>query len=174
MALAVRTSRPEPNEYPEYHRRYVRFVPEGDVVLTLSTQIGPTLELIRSVSEARADEPYGPGKWNLKQVVGHLSDWERVFTYRALTLARRSASTLPDIDPEPLVANGGFESRTLDDLSSELESLREATVRMFAGLPDAAWLLGGVAAGAQVSVRALAFMIAGHERHHLHILQRVY
>lgn len=174
MIPNVRTVMPEPSEYLEYYGRYIRLVPEGDIVQTLVEQLPRTLEFLRSLGEARASEPYAPGKWTLKQVVGHLIDTERVFSYRALTFARGDTAELPGMDQDAFMVDGNFGERTLADLCEEFESLRRANVRLFAGVPERAWLRSGTASGANVSVRALAFIIAGHERHHLKILRAAF
>lgn len=171
MTQSARTLLPELNEYNEFYRRYVALVPEGDVVETLAEQAEPTLDFLRALGEARASEPYAAGKWTIKQVVGHLIDCERVFAYRALTFARGDAAELPGMDPDGFMVDGNFGTRTLSDLCDELEHLRRANVSMFAGLPEAVWLRFGIASGSSVSVRALAFILAGHERHHLKILR---
>ncbi len=172
MTPAVRTQMPDPSEYLEYSWRYITLVREGDIVRTLAEQLGPTLAYLRSLGEAETSEPYAPGKWTVKQVVGHLLDTERVFAYRALSFARGADAELPGMDQDAFMTDGNFAARTLADLCDELESLRRANVALFAGLPEAAWLRSGVASGANMSVRALAFIIAGHELHHLAILRK--
>lgn len=170
MILEVRTQPPEPSEYLEFYGRYVTLVPGGDVVRTLSEQLGPTLTFLGSVGEARASKPYAQDKWTVKQVIGHLLDVERVFAYRALSFARGDTTELPGMDQDAFMTDGNFAARTLTDLCEEFRYLRSANVKFFAGLPEVAWLRSGSASGAPVSVRALAFIIAGHERHHLRIL----
>ena len=171
MTQSVRTLPPEPGEYNDFNWRYISLVPAGDIVRTLGEQLGPTLEFFGSLGEGVASKPYAPGKWTVKQVAGHLSDTERVFAYRALTFARGDAAELPGMDQDAFMVDSNFDARTLDDLCAEFENLRLANVRMFAGLPETAWLRSGIASGSNVSVRALASMIAGHERHHLKILR---
>lgn len=171
MSQPAKAVLPERAEYNAFYGRYVALVPPGDVVRTLTEQIGPTLAFLRALGEARASEPYAPGKWTPKQVIGHLADCERVFAYRALTFARGDTSELPGMDPDVFMADGNFGARTLSDLCGELEHLRHASVSLFGGLPEAAWTRSGIASGASVSVRALAFILAGHERHHLKILR---
>jgi hypothetical protein len=171
MTVSARCVVPEPGEYLEYYGRYIALVSAGDIVQTLAEQLEPTLAFLRALPEAVAREPYAVGKWTVKGVAGHLIDTERVFAYRALTFARGDAADLPGMDQDAFMVDGNFGARALLDLCDEWENLRQANVRMFAGFPEAAWTRSGRASGSSVSVRALAFIIAGHERHHLKILR---
>jgi hypothetical protein len=148
----------------------VALVPAGDIVPILAEQIRHTLDFVRSL-EIDADQPYAPGKWNLKQVLGHLIDTERIFSYRALSIARGDTAALPGMDQDVFQANSGVSARSLEDLFMELTFLRQANVLMFEALSEEAWLRGGTASGFPVTVRALANMIVGHELHHLNILK---
>jgi DinB superfamily len=170
MTFKARSERLDPSEYNEYYGRYVMLVPVGDIVPILSEQIRHTLDFI-GMLEINADQPYAPGKWNLKQVLGHLIDTERIFSYRALSFARGDASALPGMEPDDFQSNSGANKRSLEDLFMELTFLRQANVLMFEALPEEAWLRRGMASGYPVTVRALAHMIAGHELHHVKILQ---
>ena len=170
MTFKARIEKPEPDEYNEYYRRYMALVPVGDIVPILSEQIRHTLDFFGGL-EIDADQPYAPGKWNLKQVFGHLIDTERIFSYRALSFARGDASALPGMEPDEFQNNSGANKRSLEDLFMELTFLRRANVLMFEALPEEAWLRRGTASGYPVTVRALAHMIAGHELHHLNILK---
>jgi hypothetical protein len=170
MTFQARLERPDPSEYNEYYARYVSLVPAGDIVPILAEQNRQTLDFIRLLV-INADQPYAPGKWNLKQVLGHLIDTERIFSYRALSFARGDASALPGMEPNDFQNNSGANNRSLEDLFMELTFLRQANVLMFEGLPEEAWLRRGTASGYLVTVRALAHMTAGHELHHVRILQ---
>lgn len=166
--------RPAPAEYAPYYSRYLAVVPEGEIVETLRSQIGETLALLSPLSEERARHRYAPGKWSVKEVVGHVADSERVFAYRALCFARADAAELPGFDEERYAANAPFDRRPLPEVLAELGAVRAATVTLLAGLPDAAWDRQGVANGNPVTVRALAWIIAGHERHHRALIRERY
>ena len=170
MTFKARLERPDPGEYNEYYGRYVALVPDGDIVQTLSDQLKITLDFIPTL-ELEADQPVAPGKWSLKQVLGHLIDSERVFSYRALSFARGDTSALPGMDPDTFQNHAEANSLSLENLFMEFTFLRQANVLMFEALPEVAWMRIGMASDAQVSVRALAHIIAGHELHHLNILR---
>jgi DinB family protein len=167
-------NKPDSTEYAPYFEKYVALVPEGEIVATLDTQIESALSLIRGLSEAQAEHRYAPGKWSVKEVVGHLIDAERIFAYRALRFARNDSTPLPGFDENSFVANAGFGSRSLADLANEFEYTRKSNVYLFRGLDGAASLRRGVSNNNEISVRALAYCIAGHELHHLEILRTRY
>lgn len=167
-------TRPAAGEFAEYYGRYIAHVPEGDVVTTLRDH-GRTLHTtLAAVPESHAGFRYAPGKWSIRDVVGHLIDAERIFTYRALRIARGDATPLASFDQEPYVAAARADERPLADLLDEMRAVREATVRLFAGLPAESWSRRGIASEQPVSVRALAFITAGHAIHHLDILRDKY
>lgn len=165
---------PGSDEYAPFYGDYVARVPDGDIVAVLEGQIGETLRMLGGITEAAADRAYAPGKWTIKEVVGHVVDSERVFGQRALRFARGDTTELPGFDQDPYVLAGGFAARSLRDLADELAAVRRATVLLFRGLPAEAWGRRGVASGHEVSVRALASIIAGHELHHRAILRERY
>lgn len=166
--------RPVAGEHAEYYGKYIALVPDGDVVATLERQIADTVALLRDFGEARAGHRYAPDKWSVRQVVGHLSDAERMFVYRATAFARGEQQPLPGFDENAYVAEGGFDARTLASVTEEFRSVRGATVTLLRGLDEAAWSHRGVANGNPISVRALAWIIAGHELHHGNILKERY
>jgi len=167
-------NRPDSTEYAPYFDKYVSLVPEGEIVATLGLQIESTLSLIRGLSESQGDLRYAPGKWSVKEVVGHLIDAERIFAYRALRFARHDATPLSGFDENSYVANAGFRSRSLADLAEEFEYTRKSNVYLFRHLDGDSWLLRGAANDNEISVRALAYNIAGHELHHVGILRSRY
>ena len=167
-------SRPDPSEYGAYYGRYINLVPEGPIVTVLRDQIAETLKLLRALPEARGNHRYAPGKWSIKEIVGHLTDGERVFAYRALRIGRGDETPLPGFEQDDYVKNGGFDSRRLGDLLDEMETVRRATVQLLAPLDEAAMLRRGTASGFPVSVRALAYILAGHELHHRNVLKERY
>ena len=166
--------KPTPDEHAPYYSRYVSLVPEGEIAETLSRQIDRTLELLGSIPEERAGESYEPGKWTVKELVGHMIDAERIFAYRALRIARGDRTPIEGFEQDDYVANGSFNASTLEALARELELVRRANVLMFEQLADEAWTRRGTASDAEVSVRAIAYIIAGHELHHVGVLESRY
>src|SRR5918992_2276600 len=167
-------ARPQDDEYIPYYGKYIALVPDGDLVDTLRTQIRETLSLLRAIPESRASYRYAPGKWSIKEVVGHLSDVERIMTYRALRIARADATPLPGFDENAYVPAANFEARSLASLAHELEQVRSATIAFLETLEPVAAARRGTANNAEISARALAYIIAGHERHHVAILRERY
>lgn len=166
--------RPAPGEYIEYFGRYISRVPTGDIAVLLRDQIGDTRALLSTVKPGDADKGYAPGKWTVKEVVGHLADTERIMAYRALRIARGDKTDLPGFDENEYVPNASFGDRDLASLVEEYASVRNATLTLFRGLPHEAWPRRGTASGNEISVRALASIIAGHELHHRELLETRY
>ena len=166
--------RPAPDEYAPFYAGYIARVPEDDVLAALESQIESTLALLRGVPEARGDYRYAAGKWSIRQVVGHLIDAERVFAYRALRFARSDATPLAGFAEDDYVREAPFDGCRLADLAQELEHLRRADLLLFRQLQAVAWERSGTASQNRVSVRALARIIVGHERHHLLTLRERY
>ena len=166
--------RPDATEYSPYFGRYIALVPDGDLLETLARQLDETAWLLRGVTERGGDFRYADGKWSIKEVVGHLADTERIFAYRALRFARGDGTPLPGFDENLFVANARFTERTLADLMAELRAVRAATIALFSGLAPDELERRGVANGQPMSVRAAAYNIAGHERHHVAILRERY
>jgi len=167
-------NKPDSPEYAPYFEKYISLVPEGEIVMTLGLQIESTLSLIRGLSAAQGDLRYAPGKWSVKEVIGHLIDAERIFAYRALRFARNDATPLPGFDENSFVADAGFGSRSLGDLAEEFEYTRKSNVCLFKNLDGDSSLRLGVASDNKLSVRAIAHIIAGHELHHVGILRSRY
>ncbi len=170
----VTISRPDASEYAPYYVKYVGKVPDGDLLATLERDGRDTVTLLRGIPEAKALTRYAPGKWSVKEVVGHICDAERIFSYRALRFARGDATPLKTFDQDAYVPAGRFDARPLAELATELERIRGATVALFSGLDAAALERKGVASEKEVSVRALAWIVAGHARHHVEILKERY
>ena len=166
--------RPARDEYAAWYQKYIERVPEDDIRSILRVQLADTLALLRPLSEQQSNFRYGPDKWTIKQVIGHLIDSERIFLYRAVRVARGDQTPLAGFDENIFVESGGFESRTLESLLRELEAARASTAAFFHNLPAEAWSRRGIANNNPVSVRALAYTIAGHELHHRAILQDRY
>lgn len=166
--------RPAADEYAPYYGRYIDRVPEGDFCETLERQLGETLGLLRSVADERATFRYAPGKWSVKEVVGHVIDTERIMSYRALRVGRGDPTPLPGFEQNDYVPTGDFDRRTLEDLAEELAAVRRATLLLFRQFDAAALARRGTASGNPVTTRALAYIIAGHERHHVAMLREKY
>ena len=171
METAVR---PAPDEYAPYYGRYVKLVPDGPIVETLRSQIGETLAILGALPEAKGDHRYEPDKWSVKEVLGHLIDGERIFSYRALRFARRDETPLPGFEQDDYVPAASFGRRTLRSLLDEFRAVREATVHLYQHFDEEALSRSGIASETRMSVRALAWVIAGHERHHLGVLRERY
>ncbi|MGQ0648692.1 MAG: DinB family protein [Gemmatimonadaceae bacterium] len=172
--LTLRSARPAPNEHAPYYGTYVSRVPDGDIVDTLAGQIGATLASLRAIPDSLGGKRYAEGKWSIREVIGHLADAERVFGYRAMRFARADQTELPGFDENAFVANASFDQRTLASLCDEYAAVRAATVQFYAGLTPEEWNRSGTANRARMSVRALAWVMAGHELHHLNILSTRY
>ena len=168
------TQRPTPAEYGDYFGRYVDQVPDGDVLAALEEQGAATQNLLASLDEKRGNYRYAEGKWSLKQVVGHLVDCERVFVYRALCFARGDAQPLPGFEQDDFVSVANFDARTLASLAEECDLVRRSSLALFESLEDAAWSRPGHASGADLTVRAVPWILAGHEIHHMGVLATRY
>jgi uncharacterized damage-inducible protein DinB len=168
------SSAPDASEYIPYYGRYIALVPDGDIIAQLERQVETTTRVLGGLSAEQAEHRYAPGKWSIKEVVGHIADAERIFAYRALRFARGDATPLPGFDENAYVPAGDFGQRSLGELAAELRTVRAATLAMFRGLSDAAMTRAGVASDAPVSVRAVAWITAGHELHHVTLLRERY
>ncbi|HET8965479.1 MAG TPA: DinB family protein [Candidatus Acidoferrum sp.] len=166
--------RPKLGEYAELYEKYVALIPGTDILGTLEGQRLVMSQMLAARSEREGNFRYAPDKWTVKEVVGHVVDAERIFAYRALRFARGDQTPLPGFEQDGYVKNGGFGERTLEDLAGEYAEVRGATISLFNGLDAAAWQRRGVASNNEVTVRALAYIIAGHELHHRRILDEKY
>jgi hypothetical protein len=168
------TDKPEPSEYAPYYARYVALVEGNDVLGALGRQIEDTLATLRGIPPDVSLARYAPGKWSLREVVGHVIDAERIFAYRALRFARDDRTELPGFEQDDYAPAAQSDKRSWEDLLAELELVRRGNILMFRGLPHEAWLRKGVASGNEMSVRALAYNIAGHELHHMKVIREKY
>jgi hypothetical protein len=164
--------RPDPTEYAGYFSKYVDLVPEPDILPVLATQLDETLAFLRAVPESQSSILHPPYTWTVKDVVGHLADGERVFGYRALRFARGDATPLPGFDENNYARSAEYARLALADVVSEYEAVRRSNVLMFRNLPAAAWDRAGKASDNHLSVRALAYILVGHTRHHGAILRK--
>jgi hypothetical protein len=167
-------ARPEPTEHIPYYRKYIDLVPEGDLLALLDTQHRATQAMLAPLTPQQARHRYADGKWSVTEVIGHLADSERIFAYRALRFARADTTPLPGFDEKAYTPAGRFDDRSLGDVAAEFAAVRAATVALFRGLAGDALARTGIASNGVVSVRALAYIIAGHERHHVALLRTHY
>ena len=174
MTSTTRYDRPDPSEYAAFYAGYIAKVPDGDLVGVLEANLEEFVRTLGPLAEVRGGFAYAPGKWTLKEVIGHVIDAERVFSYRAMRIARGDETPLPGFDEQAWVPQSGANDRTIADLLAELRAVRAATVALLRHLPADAVTRSGTASGNGVTVRALAWIIAGHPMHHLGILRERY
>ena len=167
-------NRPQTGDYALYYGKYIALVPGGDFLDILESQLRDTKTLLSPLTDSQGDFRYAPGKWSIKETLGHVNDAERIFSYRLLRIARGDKAPLPGFEQDDYVKAGNFAARKLSDLLEEFASIRQATIALVCSLDTAAWLRRGVASQNEVTALALAFIIAGHERHHWMILQDRY
>jgi hypothetical protein len=171
---AFTISRPQPGEYAPYYDRYISLVQGNDILNTLDQQRRETMLLLSCRDEEEGNFRYAPEKWSAKEVLGHVCDTERVFAYRALRIARADATPLEGFEQDDYVRNGPFANSPLSDLVEDFIAVRRATLSLLRDLDEAAWMRRGIANKNEVTVRALAYTIAGHELHHRRILEEKY
>jgi uncharacterized protein YciI len=167
------SGRPEPSECP-YDSGYSVLVEGGDIVRALSAQQADALALLRSLDEDAGNSSYAPGKWTIKQVLGHMTDAERIYSYRSLCFARGDGAPLRAFDQDQYMPYSDFNSRPLVELIEEFRAVREATLGLYRGLSAEAWLRRGTVGDQSATVRGVAYVCAGHERHHVKILRERY
>jgi uncharacterized damage-inducible protein DinB len=166
--------RPQSNDYAPYYGKYVMLVPDGDFLEILETQFREMKQLLDPLTDRQADFRYAPGKWSIKETLGHVNDAERVFAYRILCIARGDQTPLPSFEQDDYVKVSNASSRKLSDLLEEFTAIRCASIALIRSLDDASWLRRGTASGKEVTVLAIAFIIAGHTLHHHNIFAEKY
>lgn len=172
--LTWEENKPNPSEYTEFYQGYIDLVSSPNVIEALIQQGQQVYTLIQQLSSDEATRRYLDKKWSVKEVIGHLIDTERVMAYRAMCISRGDQTSLPGFDQDEYVASANFDERNLQSLSTEYDALRNANISLFNSFTEQQTKLTGTANGATVSVRALAYIIAGHEKHHLNILEEKY
>jgi uncharacterized damage-inducible protein DinB len=172
--LTATIHRPDPSEYDPYYERYISLVQTDDMAATLQKQAQETRDLLGKVSTEKADFRYAPGKWSVKEVVGHINDTERIMSYRVLRISRGDQTPIEGFEQDDYVAGGKFACRTLDNLLQEFMTIRNATIQLIRHLDPEAAERRGTANQKQISARAVIYIIAGHELHHRRILQEKY
>jgi len=166
--------RPQPGEHAPYFSRYIDLVPEEDVVGMLEAQGREIAALLAPLGEEKASFRYAPEKWSVKQVIGHVTDAERIFAYRLLSIARGETQPLPGFEENDYMRGANFDDRSFVDLLDDFDATRRATLTLMRGLAGEAWMRVGTANDTRASARAVAYMIAGHARHHLGVLRERY
>ncbi len=167
-------ARPESTEFDPYYANYINGVPGDDAFTAMRNQIRETVQMLQSLPESQAAFRYAPDKWSINEVIGHMCDAERIMSYRALRIARADATPLSGFEQDDYVKAADFDTRALASLLEEFQSIRAATIAFFGSLDETALRRSGTANNAGISVRALAYIIAGHERHHVQILRERY
>ena len=167
-------SRPDRTEAAKYYFTYIDQVPAGEICGILEQQLPDTLQALAGISEERSLHRYAPGKWSIREVLGHINDCERLFGARAFWFARGFDTPLPSFDQNIAVAAAASDKRTWRSHLDEFEAIRAATLAFFKHLPQDAWPRRGIASGNPFTVRALAYMTAGHLIHHMEILKARY
>jgi hypothetical protein len=166
--------KPDLEMFPEYTRSYIKLIPEGDIIDILAEQLVTTFKLLSEVTGAEAEFRYEAGKWTVSEVLGHLTDTERIMSYRILRIARGDTTPLLGFDENEFVKEASFYKRTMADLLEDYQNVRRATISLLKGLPQNSLLNISKANGYDVSVETIAYMIAGHELHHLKIIKEKY
>lgn len=173
MPLAI-LSRPDATEYAPYYGKYISLIPAGDLIKIMNEQFEITLATLHNISEAQSFTRYAPGKWSIKEMVGHMVDTERIMSYRALRIGRGDETPLPGFEQDDYVRHTNFDARPFAEIVHEFQAVRPATLALFRSLDDAALRRRGTASNFAVSVLALTHIIAGHEKHHMNVLQTRY
>lgn len=166
--------RPLESEYDPYYAPYLAAVPDGDVIGVLVRQCGLTVDFIESIAPDKATFRYAPDKWSVSEVLGHVVDTERVFSYRALRIARGDKTPLAGMDQNDFIAGTDFNARGLTSLSREFQFLRSANIELFESFTDEMLDRRGIASGLEFSARALMYLTAGHAIHHIRVLKERY
>jgi hypothetical protein len=169
-----KTGRPEENEFAPYYKGYISQVLEDDAIAALEAELNESLGFFRGIDEQASKVAYAEGKWSIRQVLGHVVDTERVMSYRALRFARNDKTELPGFEQDDFIRGASFNEISMGDMLREFEYLRRANILMLRNLSPEAWDRRGVASGREVTVRALAYILAGHEKHHRKIVKERY
>jgi hypothetical protein len=166
--------RPGQGDYAPYYENYIKLVEGDDILRILNDQSKTTQDVLNSFSEHKGNFRYADGKWTVKEVVGHLLDTERIFAYRALCIARGEKKSLPGFDQDDYVKDGNFNRRELFELNYDFRLLRESNLLLFRNFTPEMLNRRGFASETSVSVLAILFIIAGHEKHHMKFLREKY
>ena len=166
--------RPSPNEAAPYYFNYINLIASDDILAVLESQREETALLLRGISEERSLDRYAPEKWSIRQMWGHVNDTERLFVFRAFWFARGLPEPLPSFDQDTAVRGGNADHIPWASHIEEFLNIRPATIDFFRNLSGEAWMRNGVASGNSFTVRALAYIAAGHVAHHMAVLREKY
>jgi hypothetical protein len=167
-------TRPQPNEAASYYFKYIDLIPSEDIVAAMKSQLDETVQFLERISEEKSMGTYETGKWTIRELWNHVNDGERLFAFRAFWFARGFQDALPSFEQDLAVQAARADETPWNKLVDEFKSLRSATISFFETLPEEAWTRNGVASDSPVSVRALAYIMAGHVAHHTQILKEKY
>ncbi|WP_299739019.1 DinB family protein [uncultured Rossellomorea sp.] len=166
--------KPETNEYPPYYKEYVNNVPDGELLQILDDQQNETKKLLKDLNEKTSEYKYAPGKWTIKEVIGHITDTERIMCYRLLSIARGEQEMLPGYNDDEYVRRGNFNRFSLSDLLHQQALVRQHTILLLSSMDEEALRRRGNANGSEVTARAIGYIIAGHEIHHRRLIKDRY
>jgi uncharacterized damage-inducible protein DinB len=172
--MTINIARPAPGEYDPYYERYISLVKTDDLLATLEKQAQDTYALLSPLTAQQAEFRYAPGKWTVKEVLGHINDTERIMTYRILRISRGDQTPIEGYEQDDYVTNGNFDRRTISDLLQEFMAIRQSTIQLLRHLSPEAVERRGTANQKAISARAIVYVIAGHELHHRAILEEKY
>jgi len=167
-------TKPSPEEYAPYYQKYIDLVKEEDILKVLSEQKAELALFFNGISNEKGNFRYAPDKWSIKEIFGHLLEGERVFAFRALFFARQPNVQLPGYDHDVWVKAGNFDNFTLEDLLREFEIVRKANLLLFRRLSQQDWMNSGIANNYNISVRSIAYVMAGHVNHHINVIKERY
>jgi hypothetical protein len=170
----IKITAPLPEEYPEHFDQYIKKVTGDDLLKSLVEIHQQTKDVLKNVPEEKLNYRYAPGKWTIKEIIGHIADAERVFAYRALSFARKDKTGLPPFEENDWALASNAQQRDFAEIMDELDSVREATVTLFKSFDDEIILRKGMANKLEISVKALGYSIAGHELHHIGVIKERY
>lgn len=168
------SQRPATGEYTPYYGQYIGLVPEGELTEILANQLEEMTRFLTSLTEEQAKHRYAEGKWSIKEVIGHIADTERVMAYRLLRIARGDQTPLPGFDQDLLMNGIAFDTYTIAELLEDYTAVRQASLTLLRGLPAEAWTRTGMVSDNPTTARAVAYVLAGHELHHLKIINERY
>lgn len=160
--------------YNDFYETYIKLVPDGAIADVLAKQLTDISTTLSDIPDSRSEYRYAEGKWSIKEVIGHITDTERVMSYRLLRIARGDTTPLPGFEQDLFIAGASFHSLTLQELTEDFVAVRRSTLSLLRTLSEEAWGRRGIASNSDISVKALSYIIAGHAIHHMNILQSRY
>ncbi|MDP4083304.1 MAG: DinB family protein [Bacillota bacterium] len=166
--------RPKAGEFPPYYESYIQLVPEGEIILILEESLTKTVSIFQSISESKGNFRYAPEKWSIKEVLGHMTDTERILSVRLLRIGRGDENPLPGFNENHYIKGSNYCNLPIQRIVEEFILVRKATIALLRNMPEEAWLRKGVANNFENTTRALAYIIAGHELHHCQIIKERY